>query len=131
MLKWYLVDFVAKDHLGGGRMYKKAISALHVVNIVSQSIFTLLWQIALGVGIGYLAVTYWSAPGWIYVPLILAGVFTGLVSMVRFLLAAMKGLDRLEAQHASDAKKWAKKRDSEFNRGNTNSDQDNKTENDS
>lgn len=110
-------------------MYKKAISALHVVNIVSQSIFTLLWQIALGVGIGYVAVTYWSAPRWIYIPLILAGVFTGLVSMVRFLLAAMKGLDRLEAQHASDAKKQAaKKNDARANDGN--SDQNNDTEND-
>ena len=91
-------------------MYKKTISAIYVLNIVSQSIFTLLWQIALGFGIGYLAVTYWSAPSWIYVPLILAGVFSGLVSMVRFLLAAMKSLERLEAQHEKDAKERAKKR---------------------
>ncbi len=109
-------------------MYKKTISAIHVVNIVSQSIFTLLWQIALGVGIGYLAVTYWSAPRWIYIPLILAGVFTGLVSMVRFLLAAMKGLDRLEAQHESDAKRRAARKDDAT--GDGTSDQDNKTEND-
>ena len=111
-------------------MYKKAISALHVVNIVSQSIFTLLWQIALGVAIGYVAVTYWSAPPWIYIPLILAGVFTGLVSMVRFLLAAMKNLDSLEAQHASDAKKRAAKKDEDTKKDGTHSDQDNKTEND-
>ena len=108
-------------------MYKKAISSLHVVNIVSQSIFTLLWQIALGVGIGYVAVTYWSAPRWIYIPLILAGVITGIVSMVKFLLAAMNSLDRLEAQHASDAKKRAeKKNDARANDGN--SDQNNDTE---
>ena len=109
-------------------MYKKAISALHVVNIVSQSIFTLLWQIALGVGIGYVAVTYWSAPNWIYIPLILVGVLTGIVSMVKFLLAAMNGLDRLEAQHASDAKKQVAK--SVPDTDETNVDQDNKTEND-
>ena len=111
-------------------MYKKAISALHVVNIVSQSIFTLLWQIALGVGIGYVAVTYWSAPGWIYVPLILVGVFTGLVSMVRFLLAAMKSLDRLEAQHESDAKKQAARKNNTTRQDKVTPDQDNKTEND-
>ena len=106
-------------------MYKKAISSLHIVNIVAQSIFTLLWQIALGVGIGYVAVTYWSAPKWVYIPLILAGVLTGIVSMVRFLLAAMNGLDRLEAQHESDAKKRAQaKAKAEA------TDQDNKTEND-
>ncbi|MBR5449067.1 MAG: AtpZ/AtpI family protein [Clostridia bacterium] len=106
-------------------MYKKAISALHVVNIVSQSIFTLLWQIALGVGIGYVAVTYWSAPKWVYIPLILAGVLTGIVSMVRFLLAAMNSLDRLEAQHKSDAKKRAQAKAKAESAG-----QDNKTEND-
>ena len=106
-------------------MYKKAISALHVVNIVSQSIFTLLWQIALGVGIGYVAVTYWSAPQWIYIPLILAGVLTGIISMVKFLLAAMNGLDRLEEQHRADAKRRAK------NKAKTDAaNQDNKTEND-
>ena len=91
-------------------MYKKAISAIYVLNIVAQSIFTLLWQIALGFGIGYLAVTYGSAPTWIYAPLMLAGVLTGIVSMVRFLLAAMKSLERLEAQHENDAKARAKKR---------------------
>lgn len=90
-------------------MYKKAISAIYVMNIVAQSIFTLLWQIVLGFGIGYLAVTYWSVPDWIYAPLMLAGVLTGLVSMVRFLLAAMKSLERLEAQHEKDAKEKAKK----------------------
>ena len=40
----------------------------------------------------------------------LAGVLTGIVSMVRFLLAAMKSLERLEAQHEKDAKERAKKR---------------------
>lgn len=85
-------------------MYKKAISAVYVINIALQSIFTLVWQIALGLGIGYLCVRFLSAPEWIYVPLILAGVLTGIVSMVKFLLGAMKSLDRLEAQHARDKK---------------------------
>ncbi len=83
-------------------MYKKTVSALYVINIAFQSIFTLGWQIALGFGIGYVAVNFCSAPNWIYVPLILVGVVTGFISMIRFLLAAMKSLDRLEAQHADD-----------------------------
>lgn len=85
-------------------MYKKTVSALYVVNIAFQSIFTLVWQIALGLGIGYLCVRFLSAPQWIYIPLILVGVATGLVSMVRFLLGAMKALDSLEAQHERDRK---------------------------
>lgn len=89
-------------------MYKKTISAVYVVNITFQAIFTLLWQIALGVGIGYLAVRFCSLPGWIYIPLILVGVITGFISMVKFLLGAMKSLDRLEGQHESDRKRSEK-----------------------
>ena len=50
-------------------------------------------------------VKYLSAPEWIYVPLILLGVFSGLYSMVRFILGAMKSLDRLEEQHRRDDNK--------------------------
>lgn len=101
-------------------MYKKTVSALYVINIAFQAIFTLAWQIALGFGIGYLAVNFWSAPRWIYVPLILIGVLTGFITMIRFLLGAMKSLDALEAQHERDrqaAKRRAeeKKRTSENN----------------
>ena len=92
-------------------MYKKAVSAIYVINIAFQSIFTLGWQIALGFGIGYVAVNYFSAPGWIYVPLILFGVITGFISMVRFLLSAMKSLDSLEAQHKSDREKAKEQKD--------------------
>ena len=94
-------------------MYKKTISAVYVINIALQSIFTLVWQIAAAVGIAYLAVRFLSAPNWIYVPLILAGVLTGLVSMVRFLLGAMRSLDRLEAQHERDKKQNGEKRKNE------------------
>ncbi len=89
----------------GGLMYKKAVSAFYVINIAFQAIFTLAWQIALGFGIGYLAVRFLSAPSWIYVPLILVGAVTGFVTMIRFLIAAMKSLERLEAQHEQDRKR--------------------------
>ena len=78
---------------------KQAYSTFYVINIVFQSIFTLLWQIGLSVAIGYLAVEKLNAPDWLYVPLILAGVGIGLVSMVRFILAAMKALDSIEEQN--------------------------------
>ena len=77
---------------------REGYSAFYVLNIVFQSIFTLLWQIGLAVLLGWLFVNKFGAPEWLYVPLILVGVATGLVSMVRFILAAMKALDNLEAQ---------------------------------
>lgn len=77
---------------------KQAYSTFYVVNIVFQSIFTLLWQIALGLFIGWLSVEKLGAPDWLYVPIILIGVVTGLVSMVRFILAAMRSLERLEEE---------------------------------
>ena len=77
---------------------KQAYSTFYVVNIVFQSIFTLLWQIALGLFVGWLSVEKLGAPDWLYVPIILLGVVTGLVSMVRFILAAMRSLERLEEE---------------------------------
>ena len=77
---------------------KQAYSTFYVINIVFQAIFTLLWQIATALIIGWLLVEKVGAPKWAYVPLILVGVLTGLVSMVRFILAAMRSLERLEEQ---------------------------------
>ena len=76
----------------------KTYSTLYVVNIVFQSIFTLLWQIFTALVIGWVCVEKLNAPRWVYVPLILVGVVSGLVSMVRFILAAMKSLERIEEQ---------------------------------
>ena len=77
---------------------REGYNTFYVINTVFQSIFTLLWQIGLSILVGWVFVTYVNAPDWIYVPLILAGVATGLVSMIRFILAAMKSLERLEEQ---------------------------------
>ena len=77
---------------------KQAYSTFYVINIVFQAIFTLLWQIATALIVGWLLVEKIGAPIWVYVPLILVGVITGLVSMVRFILAAMKSLERIEEQ---------------------------------
>ena len=81
----------------GGNV-NKAYSTFYVINIVFQSIFTLLWQILTALALGWIFVRKLNAPEWIYVPLILAGVITGFVSMVRFILTAMKSLERIEAQ---------------------------------
>ena len=75
---------------------RERYSSFYVINIVFQSIFTLLWHIGLGLLVGWLFVRFAGTETWIYVPLITAGVFTGLFSMVRFILAAMRALERIE-----------------------------------
>ena len=84
---------------------KVKYSTFYVINIVFQSIFTLLWQIGAAIFVGWIFVRFVNAPPWIYVPLIIVGVISGMVSMVRFILAAMKSLDRIEEQKRAKAKK--------------------------
>lgn len=88
---------------------KNGYSAFYVFNIIFQSIFTLLWQIGTAVLVGWIFVRFVNAPEWVYVPLILLGVATGLVSMVRFILTAMKSLERLEEQRRIKKKTEEKK----------------------
>lgn len=80
-------------------------STFYVFNIVFQSIFTLLWQVGAATLAGWLLVRFVNAPPWIYVPLIIIGVITGLVSMVRFIIASMNALEKLEEQKRIKLKK--------------------------
>ena len=79
-------------------MNRKLIGAIYVLNIVFQSFFSLLMPIGLGLLISWLSVERLGAPGWIYAVLITLGTLSGLYSMVRFILAAAGGLDRLEKE---------------------------------
>ena len=88
---------------------KDKYSSFYVINIVFQSIFTLLWHIGAGLLVGWIFVRFVGAKSWIYVPLILAGVFTGLFSMVRFILAAMRALERIEEDKRKKKKLEEKK----------------------
>ena len=87
---------------------KEGYSTFYVVNIVFQSIFTLLWQIGAALFVGWIFVRFVNAPPWIYVPLIMLGVISGFVSMVRFILAAMKSLERIEEQRRKKGKQHGK-----------------------
>ena len=86
-------------------MKRQTVSFLYVLNIVSQSLFSLLFDTALGVGVGYLLHTYAMIDAWIYIPCILLGLGVGIVSMVRFILSAMAGLERLERQRQKEDKR--------------------------
>jgi hypothetical protein len=74
------------------------ISAVYVLNIVIQAIVTLLLNVGIMLFIAWCAVAKLGAPDWLYVPLILIGVFWGLYMMIRFIIVSGEGLERLEKQ---------------------------------
>ena len=79
-------------------MYKKFINALYVINIVMQAIVTLIIPISIMFGICWLFIKYASAPMWLYAILLPIGAISGFVSMIRFIIRAAEGLERLEKQ---------------------------------
>ena len=79
-------------------MYKKIISAAYALNIIFQAFFTLAMPIGFGALFAYLLVSYASMPEWIYAPSIIIGVLMGFYSMIKFVISAMAGLERLEKQ---------------------------------
>ena len=87
--------------------YHKLLTPLYVINIVFQAIISLLSPIAVMFFFAWLLVTKLSVGSWIYVVFIMLGVFSGLYSMVVFVLGAMRTLDAIEKQH-SDKKEETK-----------------------
>lgn len=78
----------------------KLYSAIYVINIVFQSLFTLGMHIGVSILLSWVLVEKIGAPSWLYALIIIIGVFSGLFSMIRFILSTMKALDSLEkAQH--------------------------------
>ena len=82
----------------------KFIHIMHWMNIVFQSLFSLLFPVALGIGGAYLLVRYAAVGEWIYAVLILVGFFTGMVSMVRFILMASRAVTNLEQEEKARKK---------------------------
>ena len=93
-------------------MHKKLFNALYILNIVAQAFFTLVFPAAVFAGAAWLIVKYWSAPGWIYAPAIFLGLLFGFYSMIKFVLAAMTSLERLEKEQK---KKGTPKKDTKEN----------------
>ncbi len=79
--------------------YQKVITPLYVINIIFQAFITLISPIAIMLGLAYLSVKYLNFGPWIYVVLILLGVFSGLYSMVVFILNASRALESIENQN--------------------------------
>ena len=80
------------------KVYKKLVSALYLLNIVAQSIVTLLIPAALMFLLSWILTSKLSAPTWLYAVLIPIGVISGFISMIRFVIRAAEGVERLENQ---------------------------------
>jgi len=91
-------------------MYRKFVSAVYVLNIIFQSFFNLALPIGLSVLCSRLIVEWAGAPGWIYAPLVIAGVVIGFISMIKFILSAMRALERLEAERSAAHRQHREKR---------------------
>jgi hypothetical protein len=88
-------------------MYKRFISAFQMLNILFQSLYSLALPIGFGALISFLLTKYLSAPRWIWAIFITLGVFSGLYSMVKFILTATSALEKLD--HEREARDAAEK----------------------
>lgn len=84
--------------------YRKFVSAVYVINIVLQGFFTLLLPVGLFLLLGWILNAKCGVAEWVFVPLILLGFLFGFVSMIKFILTAMRQLERLEHQHKESDK---------------------------
>ena len=71
---------------------------MYAFNIILQAFWSLLFPIGAGVLVGWLMTEKCGMGSCVFVILILLGVFVGIVSMIRFLLSALAGLERLEKE---------------------------------
>ncbi len=95
-------------------MYKKFISAFRLLNVLFQSIYSLVLPIGIGALASFLLTKYASAPEWIWAVLMVIGTFGGLYSMIKYIISATASIDRMEKQSLEDSE--AKKRKEEKQR---------------
>ena len=83
-------------------MHKKIFSALQLLNLLFQALYTLALPVGLGALASFLLTKYASAPSWIWAVLLTLGVLMGLYSMVKFIILASESMDRMEKQKAEN-----------------------------
>ena len=86
---------------------KNFMNAMYTFNIILQAFWSLLFPIGAGLLFGWLLTEKCGMGNFIFVILILLGVLVGIVSMIRFLLSALAGLERLEKEQ-EDKNKFRK-----------------------
>ena len=82
-----------------------AYSAIYIVNVVFQSVITLLMHIGGGMLLAWLLVEKCGLPSWLYAITILIGVLPGFFSMIKFILSTMNALNHIEKNQKSKQSK--------------------------
>ena len=77
---------------------KRFMNSMYAFNIILQAFWSLLFPIGASVFLGFLLTEKAGLGNYVFVILIVLGVFSGLISMVRFLISALAGLERLEQE---------------------------------
>ena len=85
-------------------MYRKTVNALYLINILSQAIFTLLTPPAIALLISFLFVKFASAPPYLYAILIPIGFVAGMFGMIKFIIRAGDGFERLQKEREEKRK---------------------------
>ena len=78
------------------------MNAMYAMNIILQAFWSLLFPIGCGVLLGWLLVEKCGMGSYLFVILILFGVLVGMISMIRFLISALSGLERLEKEQQNN-----------------------------
>ena len=83
---------------------KNFMNSMYALNIVLQSFWSLLMPIGLGILLGWLLTEKLGFGDYVFVILIILGVVIGIFSMIKFLLSALAGLERLEKEQKNKKK---------------------------
>lgn len=81
-------------------MLRRGFSALYIINLITTSIFTLLFDVGIFVLIAWLLTSKLSVGLWVYIPAVLLGLGIGILSMIKFILTSMRALERLDEEQA-------------------------------
>ena len=79
-------------------MLRRGFSALYIINLITTSIFTLLFDVGIFVLIAWLLTSKLSVGLWVYIPAVLLGLGIGILSMLKFILTSMRALERLDEE---------------------------------
>lgn len=90
-------------------MYGKFLTVFSAVNMMIQSVFTLLTPVGLLVLLAWFLRGRTDLGEWVYVPAVLLGLAIGFYSMIRYLLATLKSQERWEKERAQAESETEKK----------------------
>ena len=86
-------------------MYRKFITPVYILNMVTQSLFSLVTPIGLMLALSYLLNIRCGVGGWIYAILVTLGAIVGIYSTISFILKTSAAIEALERQHKESKNK--------------------------